>query len=167
MTNHVNVNHLGRRDFVCPLDNCSRAFGYKHLLQKHLAKLHPQEVEESDGDVHDDEEQHETPLAIRTPTASHVDDITGVTYAIRAQKQVTDANCLTCPYPDLEPFSDAGESLQVGPSRGCDYVFSWAYDLRRHLKAAHDVAADKDRVDEWVQITKRERELGRRLSDQV
>ena len=33
------MTHLGRRDFACPA--CGRAFGYKHLLQRHAAKAHP------------------------------------------------------------------------------------------------------------------------------
>jgi len=39
-------------------------------------------------------------------------------------------------------------------SRTCEYVFSRAYDLRRHLRAEHDVDVEKDKVDEWVKGAK-------------
>ena len=32
----------------------------------------------------------------------------------------------------------------------CAYIFSRAYDLRRHLKAEHGLELDKEEVDGWV-----------------
>ncbi|KAH7907332.1 hypothetical protein BJ138DRAFT_1129242 [Hygrophoropsis aurantiaca] len=40
LATHHKVIHLGRRDHVCPHTHCTSAFGYKHLLQRHLAKIH-------------------------------------------------------------------------------------------------------------------------------
>lgn len=46
----------------------------------------------------------------------------------------------------------AGADMSMG--KACDYVFSRAYDFRRHLRAEHGVDAEKDRVDEWVKGAK-------------
>jgi len=42
----------------------------------------------------------------------------------------------------------------VSASKACDYVFSRAYDLRRHLRAEHGVEAEKESVDDWVKSAK-------------
>lgn len=158
MNNHININHLGQRNFVCPHEDCARAFGYKHLLQRHLAKIHvPQSDEDEPDDPDDPTGEDECNQEIST--ISHIDDITGVTYAIRTQEKLKNTKSLVCPYPNLHMFKDASDHdpAQPGPSKPCDYVFSRAYDLRRHLRTVHDFEADKDRVDEWVRKEKRNR----------
>ncbi|KAF8170334.1 hypothetical protein K438DRAFT_1909432 [Mycena galopus ATCC 62051] len=136
LTTHTNVTHLGRRDHICPHETCKQAFGHKHLLQRHLAKRHAtSESESSDEDT----------TSLPTPAAlkMKIDTITGNTYAQTASKKLKAAKALRCPYPRLDGLAEA----QTGPS--CDYVFSRAYDFRRHLYS-HDLILDKHSVELWV-----------------
>ncbi|KAG6866205.1 hypothetical protein C0991_007230 [Blastosporella zonata] len=67
-----------------------------------------------------------------------------------------------CPYPQLETITLIAEDDAAGQSstsRTCDYVFSRAYDLRRHLKAVHGVSAVKESIDSWVSRQKSARRL--------
>ncbi|KAF8141285.1 hypothetical protein EV363DRAFT_1425422 [Boletus edulis] len=40
LTAHHKIIHLGQRNHVCPHEHCNSAFGYRRLLERHLAKLH-------------------------------------------------------------------------------------------------------------------------------
>ncbi|OCH96521.1 hypothetical protein OBBRIDRAFT_765331 [Obba rivulosa] len=165
LTTHHKVNHLGRRDFVCPHEDCRRAFGYKHLLQRHMAKLHrPRILSGSDGEddcASDEDAGTEEQASATAEQTFNIDFITGVSYKTRSQEQIKTAGKLMCPYPDLPPtFLSAKEPCypSAGPSsrRGaCEYVFSRAYDLRRHLRAEHTIDVAKDLVDAWVKEAKR------------
>lgn len=42
----------------------------------------------------------------------------------------------------------------MGGGPRCTYVFSRAYDLRRHLLAEHSLELEREVVDEWVRSTK-------------
>ncbi|KAF7375899.1 Transcription factor IIIA [Mycena sanguinolenta] len=141
LTTHTNVTHLGRRDHICPHETCGQAFGHKHLLQRHLAKRHTTSSESSDEDA----TSHPAPT-VPTPTAANmsIDTITGNTYAQAATKKLKAAKALRCPYPDLDGLAVA----QAGLS--CEYVFSRAYDFRRHLHSQHDLVLDKHTVEHWV-----------------
>jgi general transcription factor IIIA len=69
---------------------------------------------------------------------------------------------LMCPYPHVDGIiltrSETETPTAAGittnqrsdSKRNCDYAFSRAYDLRRHLKTAHGLLADKESVDQWV-----------------
>ncbi|KAJ7125020.1 hypothetical protein C8R44DRAFT_782068 [Mycena epipterygia] len=150
LTTHTNITHLGRRDHACPHETCKQTFGYKHLLQRHLAKHHTAPVTASESD---DEDRNPLPAPA---TAMDIDMITGNTYAQNAHKKLNAAKALRCPYPDLDGLvlvqhseqDDTNGHLVAGPT--CEYVFSRAYDLRRHLQTAHDVVAEKENVDRWV-----------------
>ncbi|KAI0079577.1 hypothetical protein K474DRAFT_1658926 [Panus rudis PR-1116 ss-1] len=143
---HHKVSHLGRRDFVCPHETCGRAFGYKHLLQRHLVKLHPEE----------------TPTVTVVPSQENalqsssmqIDSITGVVYASNSKRRLENEKSLQCPYPDLNTLTAGAPSAWTSGTQ-CVYVFSRAYDLRRHLKASHGVDLEKDVVEEWVRGAKR------------
>lgn len=137
LTTHTNITHLGRRDHVCPHDTCKQTFGYKHLLQRHLAKRH---IAPSSSDSSDEDPGLPTPATANMD----IDTITGNTYAQTAHKKLKAAKALQCPYPHLNGLA----SVQAGPR--CDYVFSRAYDFRRHLQSEHGVVVDKDSVDRWV-----------------
>ncbi|KJA27725.1 hypothetical protein HYPSUDRAFT_130794 [Hypholoma sublateritium FD-334 SS-4] len=151
---HIRVTHLGSRDFVCEHENCAQSFGYKHLLQRHQSKVHhsgssltmnPQE-ESSENEAQD------------TDTTFDIDTITGNAYAKRAEAKIQNATALRCPFPCLEDLT--GDSNRTVPSpthlSPCDYVFNRSYDLRRHLKASHEVVVIKDVTDGWV---KRQKEM--------
>lgn len=155
LTTHHNVNHLGRRDHVCPKESCQRAFGYKHLLQRHLAKVHSPSAPPSS-----DESEFSTERPELQPSFLDIDLITGKSYAQKAQTRVANAMALMCPYPHVdESILTLSETPTPGgitanrrsdSERNCDYAFSRAYDFRRHLKTAHCLDADKESVDQWV-----------------
>lgn len=168
MATHHNIAHLGRRDFVCPHEHCRRAFGYKHLLQRHLAKLHAPELPSDPESCHETDRIETEP---ESPTVStrHVDigmDIdllTGKAYSAHAKEAIQHASKLRCPFPDLPPIlsgQDTSSAVASGSKRpvDCQYVFSRAYDLRRHLQAEHGVIVGRDSADQWVRSEKETRE---------
>ncbi|KAJ7350369.1 hypothetical protein DFH08DRAFT_108230 [Mycena albidolilacea] len=144
LTTHTNITHLGQRDHVCPHETCKRAFGYKHLLQRHLTKRHSASSASESSD--EDATFFPTPAAAKLD----IDTITGNNYAQAASKKLKAAKALRCPYPHLDDLAAVGDGLP------CDYVFSRAYDFRRHLQSEHDVIVDKNSVDMWVQVRWRE-----------
>ncbi|KAH8100626.1 hypothetical protein BXZ70DRAFT_972621, partial [Cristinia sonorae] len=163
LTNHHNVNHLGRRDFVCTHPDCSQAFGYKHLLQRHLARVHvPESGSEGEGSEEDNDTQsaRPSPKAVSTTATSQgfsfsIDDITGVSYSMQAQAQIQATVKLRCPHPDISSFM-LGVPRIATSGRKCQYVFTRAYDLRRHLKSEHGLDVEKDLVDVWVLRAKKD-----------
>ncbi|KZT30002.1 hypothetical protein NEOLEDRAFT_1126721 [Neolentinus lepideus HHB14362 ss-1] len=144
---HVNVTHFGKRDHICPTEGCGARFGYKHLLQRHTARRH-QRGESSDAPSNDEEPQPSESEEETMPDGG-IDFLTGKAYADGAKEVST--RKLRCPFPDA-PF------LQTGTGQRCEYAFSRAYDLRRHLRAIHAVEAVKEDVDVWVAA---ERKSGR------
>jgi general transcription factor IIIA len=152
---HTRVTHLGKRDFICHHPDCDRAFGYKHLLQRHLAKAHPSTQSELGSDTSSSGDDI-------TPKADFdIDTITGESYAKHAEEMVKSAKSLRCPYPHLQYLTVDINLLACMDSsssrRNCDYVFSRGYDLRRHLGASHGVNLPKETVDEWVKLQKQNR----------
>ena len=116
------MSHLGKKDFGCP--KCGIRYGYKHLLQRHFARQHKQ----TSGSASDDSESEEEE-ARSEKEKMDIDTMTGSAYVKRARRKV-----LRCPYPDLE---------QIAVSRDrCEYVFTRAYDLRRHLRAVHGMETE-------------------------
>ncbi len=144
---------MGHRDFVCPHDECKRAFGYKHLLQRHLAKLHYC-GSDSDSDTVSQSGYDSEQVATKVVVGLEIDDITGKTYATRSQLKLAGAGALSCPYPELQALVSNVDDIPTG-SKNCEYVFTRAYDFRRHLKVAHGIEADKERVDEWTNNAKK------------
>ncbi|CCM00919.1 uncharacterized protein FIBRA_02965 [Fibroporia radiculosa] len=148
LTTHHSVTHLGRRDFICPDSDCQRAFGYKHLLQRHVAKVHA--LPHSNEDRSDsDEESGDSDALMESP--SGIDFITGNAYAIRSQTLLSNANSLRCPYPSWPDYASDAPS---GSNTICQYVFSRAYDLRRHMLSEHGRQIQKGVVDAWVRTAK-------------
>ncbi|KDQ14931.1 hypothetical protein BOTBODRAFT_109620 [Botryobasidium botryosum FD-172 SS1] len=137
LTNHVNISHLGERKFACPRDGCSMTFGYKHVLQRHLSR-------------------HDAPSASASVSqkgggkvkgkVSTIDIITGKHYANH-----TETKTIHCPWPDLFDVDPAKRALLETEGRDtCPHRFGRAYDLRRHLKAAHDFEVEADVLKIWV-----------------
>lgn len=156
MTHH-NVTHLGRRDHICPHEDCNLAFGYKHLLQRHLAKVHSTHTGESDSAEATNEEDEEATPTNKTVQRMDIDTITGMSYTSKANERLTASKALQCPHPylgALVSMTGSGDFEMAGTSRICEYVFSRAYDLRRHLRTEHEVDVEKDKVDEWVKGAK-------------
>nr|GAT57901.1 transcriptional factor IIIa [Mycena chlorophos] len=143
LNTHVKVTHLGRRDFVCPHDDCALTFGYKHVLRRHLAKEHSSPSEPPDSDDEDDFPSSPVPAAPQLDIAT----ITGDAYAQNARQKLAAAVALRCPFPDLHGLGEISpepECASATSSRPCEYVFSRAYDLRRHLQSTHGVILEKD-----------------------
>lgn len=165
LTTHHNITHLGKRDHVCPYERCNSAFGYKHLLQRHMAKIHSTQTgedaatgsdsAETSGDV-DEAMPKGNGKAIQR---MDIDAITGKAYADHSSQRVSTSKALRCPHPHLAALAPShdtqiSENVESSSSKVCDYVFSRAYDLRRHLRVEHGFEADKDMVDEWVKDEK-------------
>ena len=172
LTTHHTITHLGRRDFVCPEIGCARAFGYKHILQRHVARVHAavrdqgqsgeargrESDADADADADADEECSDAGEARGGP--SGIDAMTGRLYAQRTaigDSGPTGAGMgrlrqLRCPYPNLSGFSSSSSPLQhlQGAAAACEYAFGRAYDLRRHLEAVHGVVLEKEIVDMWA-----------------
>ncbi|KAF9528533.1 hypothetical protein CPB83DRAFT_791577 [Crepidotus variabilis] len=165
---HTNVTHLRRRDFACDQDGCTQGFGYKHLLQRHVAKVHAGEKSRDDtagalSDYHSDSDTDPPPSEDELPDPTddifNIDMITGNTYARQATSKIEGAKSLQCPYPDFRALLDSSpvQTCTIAASSTstrCEYVYSRAYDLRRHLAASHKLVSDKDVVDGWVKQEK-------------
>jgi len=168
LTTHHNVTHLGRRTHVCPHAHCASKFGYKHLLERHLARIHcssalnetssedeSNDYESSSGDDtgSDDGDEDDSSGAAQgreDPTLT-IESITGQTYEARAR---ANPRLIQCPFPAVEhlmPTSANGAEIHGSSSSAdCRHVVSRAYDLTRHLKAEHGLFADRSKVDEWM-----------------
>ncbi|KZV60354.1 hypothetical protein PENSPDRAFT_760058 [Peniophora sp. CONT] len=95
-----------------------------------------------------------------------IDEITGAAYARAARATRT----LPCPYPSFTDIphkvinanvtdvemtdADERDAIDAGGSssvpKTCEYTFSRAYDLRRHVRAVHGVELAKADVDAWA-----------------
>ncbi|EIN11739.1 hypothetical protein PUNSTDRAFT_111791 [Punctularia strigosozonata HHB-11173 SS5] len=155
---HNKINHLGRRDFVCAEASCGRAFGYKHLLQRHTAKVHASATRGAETDA-DSGEEDETDHGNSGQHIIDIDDITGLAYSTTAQEKLKAARALRCPHPHADLAITGGDEGAEAEAGDCEYVFTRAYDLRRHLKAVHGVEKGKEEVDRWMRYTKARRAL--------
>jgi len=162
LVTHQKVSHLGRRDFICSHSNCQRAFGYKHLLQRHVAKVHHSNTfsgpESGPSDTSEGEHSETDP---GEPSMFSIASITGDAYTTRSRAQLSTTKTLQCPYPYLPVLltgeaPDAVDSPSTSPhhTSQCQYVFSRAYDLRRHMHAEHDLHFEKEAVEKWVRTAK-------------
>ncbi|EPQ50116.1 hypothetical protein GLOTRDRAFT_82578 [Gloeophyllum trabeum ATCC 11539] len=164
---HTRVAHLGVRAYACPHAGCGRKFGYKHLVGRHVGRVHrgegegvgvggdgeEEEEEEGGQGESEDSEQGEEEEGGEDEHPSAIDLLTGKAYAECAR----DAGKVRCPYPCTSvlcagaPGSEVGQGGRVeGEGERCEYVFGRAYDLRRHLRAVHDMEAGREEVDAWV-----------------
>lgn len=165
LTTHHTISHLGRRDFVCAVEGCGSAFGYKHILQRHQARQHGHDrtgAEEDEDHQHHADADGELSEAERPQPKkrksrhlqsqnSIINEITGVAYEERTASTPAP---LRCPHPVMEGLllAHPAESFSTlcGGTAPCEYVFGRAYDLRRHLRAVHGVELDKGTVDGWA-----------------
>lgn len=158
MTTHINVNHLNQRNFVCDHEGCGRAFGYKHLLQRHCAKLHGVHTAEADG-ADSEADGDDGTNQLEREEESFIEVLTGRAYKRRRLEVQTDSGTtskarkiLRCPWPH---FISGSESMQVAEEKDskmqCEAIFHRAYDLRRHLKADHGLEVGKEEMVAWVE----------------
>lgn len=143
LTTHYGVSHLHKRDFVCPRERCGKSYGYKHLLQRHVAQAH--RAAESSDHFSDPEEDDAKGVQM------DIDRITGRSYLERNSKI---KRALRCPHPNLpQPFISNRDSplSVVDPADACEHVFGRAYDLRRHLLSIHGLTVEKVVMDAWAE----------------
>ena len=140
------------------MEGCGRAFGYKHILQRHQARGHGngncEDAVDADGESSEVEQLPKKRKTQHVPSRSMsiIDEITGVAYAKRRSTGVQ-APPLKCPYPTMESLPSVlpeRRNLWGKDAAPCEYVFGRAYDLRRHLRAVHGIDLDKETVDEWA-----------------
>ncbi|KAH7108252.1 hypothetical protein BKA62DRAFT_681624 [Auriculariales sp. MPI-PUGE-AT-0066] len=139
---HTKISHLGLREFNCDHEGCGKTFGYKHLVQRHVLKAHSTQPSSSDSDAMSLSDAE----TITDGPTSLIDLITGKSYSER--KGVSKQQLVQCPWP---AHLNGQEASNV---TSCQFTFSRAYDLRRHLKAEHDEDRSKEEVDRWVQTQK-------------
>ncbi|KAL6302221.1 hypothetical protein BKA93DRAFT_737472 [Sparassis latifolia] len=171
LTTHTNVSHLGRRDFVCSHSDCGRAFGWKHLLQRHVAKVHSNDPLNSDSEEDHEASDEAEASGIqaqeqpRPEESLAIDFITGQAYATHSREQMNCLKVLKCPHPHLPAIFVVDDTLAPSGSGSrqpessshtglCQYVFSRAYDFRRHIRVEHGIEVEKEIVDEWVKEQK-------------
>jgi len=145
------------------------------LLQRHLAKVHKSGSGSEQAYSENDEESDEFGSDDNDGAKgeSHfdfsIDAITGNAYASRAKDRLKNFKAVQCPYADFDTISSesvpdtAESSSRPGGSKvsACQFVFSRAYDLRRHLLAEHHIDASKESVDAWVAKAKAAAGAGR------
>jgi len=113
-------------------------FGYKHVLQRHLAR---HDVLPSSPAASPKKKGKKK--ADGTP-ADAIDLVTGKHYLKHAGNRT-----IPCPWPhsfDLVLKTTGTTSKDV-----CPHMFGRAYDLRRHLLAAHGFGVETALVKKWVE----------------
>ena len=136
------MKHLGQKDFVCT--QCDASYGYKRLLQRHLARQHGRTSDKSDESESSADEGDEPGQG-----KMDIDTITG--HAYRKRAEAIQQKGLRCPYPDVGQISPEKVVAEMEGSEHCDYMFTRAYDVRRHLLAVHGLEIDKETMDRWAE----------------
>jgi general transcription factor IIIA len=115
-------------------------------MQRHVARHHnerPESSQAGSGAESDTRAHRSKPSAI--------DVITGKAYGSRSNS----TRSLHCPYPQLNDLFPRGSTPTIReaaaePMERCPFIFTRAYDLRRHLRAEHGIELLKEAVDAWV-----------------
>jgi len=128
---------------VCPHEDCGKSYGYRHLLQRHIAHAHqPAEQSDRSSDAEDDSTKD---------VQVDIEGITGKSYLARNARI---RRALRCPHPDLPPAFVPGQDSELSALDSvlpCEHVFGRAYDLRRHLLSEHNLTVEKGIVDAWAE----------------
>ena len=164
LVGHVKVHHHQQRDFLCEREGCGRAFGYKHLLQRHEAKVHRSSSPTTLSD--DAVSVSSQPAGGRNAEIDFIGELTGKNYKGRHVAAVTgrtgqnrQRKVLGCPWPHhtfpVDKVEDDMEEVEaVEADDPCEYVFHRAYDLRRHLLSVHMLRVDKAVLEEWTRTVR-------------
>jgi uncharacterized C2H2 Zn-finger protein len=169
MNVHINVSHREQRDFKCDHAQCGRTFGYKHLLQRHMAKIHGIRSEGHDSSElgaqnsgRGIKRKNGTSMVVEAP---FIEALTGKAYKRRGEVPEPSSVSTTtpsptkasrkiirCPWPHFSRRNgDAGGMERGDHIQGqCEAIFHRAYDLRRHLKAGHALLVEKVELAAWL-----------------
>ncbi|CAE6443916.1 unnamed protein product [Rhizoctonia solani] len=149
---HVRVSHEGLRTFECPNVGCDKTFGYKHVMQRHLERHH--RLQDNDS----------TPLRATSTKQNNTTEpgriiglLTGQDYDELPRSPKSDAvyrpRLINCPWPNAfqvtKPMNGTASSTSDTLAK-CAFKFSRTYDLRRHLRSAHELEVSADEVNAWV-----------------
>jgi general transcription factor IIIA len=102
-----------------------------------------------------EEEHSESDAREPSEVTFDIDAITGNAYTKHANNRLNSSKALRCPYPDIRDLTGDNTIKFLVGGRGCAYVFSRGYDLRRHFHATHDIDVPKDTVDGWLRRQKK------------
>ena len=128
MTAHNPITHLVRRDHFCPLEDCNSVFGYNHLLQRHVAKVHSTHTRESDLAESTDVESNDevTEGNVKAVQRMVTDTITGMSYATHANERLSTSKALTFISAISYPFLRA---WALSPSRAQHITIGYRFRL--------------------------------------
>jgi hypothetical protein len=161
MTVHVNVTHLGQRNFACDQEGCDQKFGYKHLLQRHYAKIHGIHSDmEKSSDKASEDDVMDTATDEDAESSPFIEELTGARkrrQKLGGESQVGASSghstkpkkIIKCPWPHV--FAEKG-SITASKQHNCSAILNRAYDLRRHLLADHALSVEKEEVAAWVAL---------------
>jgi general transcription factor IIIA len=130
------------------------AFGYKHVMQRHIERHHhPSQagsISTSTLPLYASSGQEQVPAI-----GHAIGLITGQDYHESRNPPKANAThrsrVIACPWPDAFGAKKfLGGSASAGHSTKCAFIFSRAYDLRRHLRSAHGLDVDAHEVSAWV-----------------
>lgn len=118
-----------------------------------MTKLHSKDGEDEapQGITDDEETADENDESENGALSSAIDDLTGQAYNLRLRSTKVE-----CPYPNLGAMVSPGAASASSSThqKACTFVFTRAYDLRRHLEAEHHVNVGKEQVELWVKNRK-------------
>lgn len=146
--------------FSCPEDGCTMTFGYKHVMQRHLERHHrpvPSSLPappERAPDKREDTSTMGNVIALLTGQDYHEPLVTSKAKAKAAHRP----RVIACPWPNAfggTRFSSGSDNPTVNHPSKCAFMFSRAYDLRRHLRSAHGLEVGAHEVGAWVSERKR------------
>ncbi|KAF8705406.1 Zinc finger, C2H2 type, partial [Rhizoctonia solani] len=147
---HMRVNHEGLRKFECPDAGCDKTFGYKHVMQRHLERHHRPEDSESALPKPSSNPTNQKNI---TKTSTLIGLLTGQDYDKSPRSSKSNASprprLINCPWPNAFGTTKLVNQPTFSTVK-CAFKFSRAYDLRRHLRSAHELEAGADEVNAWV-----------------
>lgn len=151
------------------------SFGYKHVLQRHLARKHPRAgrsnslcrtvpaalVSRHDADYEEDIFHDETDAVLGEDDDEDEDDLLAQLTGKHYHKTTSSSHSkrtISCPWPHIlttHPLSPSSPTSQAqspftSPIKlnNCSFKFSRSYDLRRHLKAEHGYDVSQNDLDD-------------------
>lgn len=129
---HHQTAHLGLRPFACSHLGCDKAYGHRHLLQRHIAARHRSPSADQPADdvdpTHPAKLIPTQPPSIIAPAPSALDFLTGHSRSIIADNENRTLRC-----PIKLPSTSSPEANRIG----CSHRSAKVYDLQRHIGKRH------------------------------